>query len=120
VATPSNGRCAWRDATYAIECGDTAFSAALKRLLLRAIAIGRRRNVLKDITLRHYLADLDRRLNRIMAAIPSGESGCKLRKRIAANGAHLFVFITNRDVHRRYGPAYTKRNHSFSAAVHSR
>ena len=62
---PSNGRCAWRDATYAIEYGDTAFSAALKRLLLRAIAIGRRRNVLKDITLRHYLADLDRRLNRI-------------------------------------------------------
>jgi hypothetical protein len=55
-----------------------------------------------------------------MAAIPSGESGCKLRKRIAANGAHLFVFITNRDVHRRYGPAFTKRNHSFSAAVHSR
>jgi len=27
-----------RDATYAIECGDTAFSAAFKRLLLRAIA----------------------------------------------------------------------------------
>ena len=25
-----------RDATYAIECGDTAFSAAFKRLLLRA------------------------------------------------------------------------------------
>ena len=33
-----------RDATYAIECGDTAFSAAFKRLLLRAIAIGRRRD----------------------------------------------------------------------------
>ena len=29
-----------RDATYAIECGDTVFSAAFKRLLLRAIAIG--------------------------------------------------------------------------------
>jgi transposase len=29
-----------RDARYAIECGDTAFSAAFKRLLLRAIAIG--------------------------------------------------------------------------------
>ena len=87
-----------RDATYAIECGDTAFSAAFKRLLLRAIAIGQRRNELKDITLRHYLADLDRRLDRIMAAVPSGEPGRKLRKRIAANRAHLFVFITNRDV----------------------
>ena len=87
-----------RDATYAIECGDTAFSAAFKRLLLRAIAIGRRRDALKDITLQHYLADLDRRLDRIMAAVPSGEPGRKLRKRIAANRAHLFVFITNRDV----------------------
>jgi len=87
-----------RDATYAIECGDTAFSAAFKRLLLRAIAIGRRRDELKDITLKQYLADLDRRLNRIMAAVPSGEPGRKLRKRIAANRAHLFVFITNRDV----------------------
>ena len=87
-----------RDARYAVECGDTAFSAPLKRLLLRAIAIGRRRDTLKDITLKHYLADLDRRLNRIMAAVPLGEAGRKLRKRIAANRAHLFVFITNRDV----------------------
>ncbi len=87
-----------RDATYAIECGDIAFSAAFKRLLLRAIAIGRRRDELKDTTLKQYLADLDRRLDRIMAAIPSGEPGRKLRKRIAANREHLFVFITNRDV----------------------
>ena len=87
-----------RDATYAIECGDTAFSAAFKRLLLRAIAIGRRRDELKDSTLKQYLADLDRRLDRIIAAVPSGEPGRKLRKRIAANREHLFVFITNRDV----------------------
>jgi len=73
-------------------------AAAFKRLLLRAIAIGRRRDELKDITLKQYLADLDRRLNRIMAAVPIGEPGRKLRKRIAANRAHLFVFITNRDV----------------------
>ena len=87
-----------RDATYAIECGDTAFSVAFKRLLLRAIAIGRRRETLKDTTLAQYLADLDRRLDRIMAAVPIGEPGRKLRKRIAANRAHLFVFVTNRDV----------------------
>ena len=87
-----------RDARYAVECGDTAFSAAFKRLLLRAIAIGRRRTTLKDMTLKQYLADLDRRLDRIMAAVPLGEPGRKLRKRIAANRAHLFVFITNRDV----------------------
>ncbi len=57
-----------RDARYAVECGDTAFSAAFKRLLLRAIAIGRRRDALKDTTLKQYHADLDRRLDRIMAA----------------------------------------------------
>ena len=87
-----------RDATYAIECGDIAFSAAFKRLLLRAIAIGRRRQTLQDTTLKLYVADLDRRLNRIMAAVPLGEPGRKLRKRIAANRAHLFVFVTNRHV----------------------
>lgn len=87
-----------RDAKYAVECGDTAFSAPFRLLLLRAIAIGRRRETLKDTTLKQYLDDLDRRLNRIMAAVPIGEPGRKLRKRMAANRAHLFVFVTNRDV----------------------
>jgi transposase len=87
-----------RDAQYAIECGDTAFSAPFRWLLLRAIAIGRRRETLKDTTLRQYLYDLDRRLNRIMAAVPVGEPGRKLRKRMLANRAHLFVFMTNRAV----------------------
>ena len=87
-----------RDARYAAECGDTEFSAAFKRLLLRAIAIGRRRPTLQDTTLAQYRADLDRRLDRIIAAIPLGEPGRKLRKRIAANRAHLFVFVTNREV----------------------
>jgi len=87
-----------RDARYAVECGDSAFSAPFKRLLLRAVAIGRRRQTLKDSTLQQYRADLDRRLDRIIAAVPLGEPGRKLRKRIAANRAHLFVFVTNRDV----------------------
>jgi len=87
-----------RDAKYAIECGDTAFSAPFRRLLLRAIAIGRRRDTLKDTTLKQYLYDLDRRLNRIIAAVPIGEPGRKLRKRMLANRAHLFVFMTNRTV----------------------
>ncbi len=87
-----------RDAQYGIECGDTAFSTPFRRLLLRAIAIGRRRDTLKDATLKQYHADLDRRLDRIMAAVPVGEPGRKLRKRIAANRGHLFVFMTNRAV----------------------
>jgi transposase len=87
-----------RDAKYAIECGDTAFSAPFRKLLLRSIAIGRRRETLKESTLSQYLYDLDRRLDRIMATIPVGEPGRRLRKRMLANRAHLFVFITNRDV----------------------
>ncbi len=74
------------------------FQYAIRRLLLRAIAIGRRRDTLKDATLKQYHADLDRRLDRIMAAVPVGEPGRKLRKRIAANRGHLFVFMTNRAV----------------------
>jgi transposase len=87
-----------RDAKYAIECGDTAFSAPFRWLLLRAMAIGRRRESLRDATLKQYLYDLDRRLDRIMAAIPVGEPGRKLHKRMLANRAHLFVFMTNRTV----------------------
>jgi transposase len=87
-----------RDAKYAIECGDTAFSAPFRWLLLRAIALGRRRKVLKDTTLKQYLYDLDRRLDRIMAAVPVGEPGRKLHKRMLANRAHLFVFMSNRAV----------------------
>jgi transposase len=87
-----------RDAKYAIECGDTAFSAPFRWLLLRAIAIGRRRERLKDTTLKQYLYDFDRRLDRIMAAVPIGEPGRKLHKRMKANRAHLFVFMSNRAV----------------------
>ena len=87
-----------RDATYAIECGDTAFSAPFRWLLLRAVAIGRRRETLKDTTLKQYLYDLDRRLDRIMAAVPLGEPGRKLHKRMLANRAHLLVFMTDRAV----------------------
>jgi transposase len=87
-----------RDAQYAIDCGDTAFSAPFRRLLLRAIAMGRRRATLRDTTLKQYLYDLDRRLDRIIAAVPVGEPGRRLHKRMRANRAHLFVFMTNRAV----------------------
>src|SRR5260370_27227005 len=52
----------------------------------------------KDPTLKQYRADVERGLGRIIAAEPIGQPGRRLRKRIAANRAHLFVFVTNRDV----------------------
>ena len=87
-----------RDAKYATECGDTVFSAPFRRLLLRAIAYGRRRETLKDTTLKQYPYDLNRRLNTITMAIPIGEPGRKLHKRMLANRGSLFVFMTNRAV----------------------
>jgi hypothetical protein len=82
-----------------LRCCTSAFSAAFP-LLLRAIAIaiGQRRERLAGSTLQQYQADLDRRLDRIVAAVPVGEPGRKLRRRIAANRAHLFVLVTNRGV----------------------
>lgn len=75
-----------------------AFSLPFRWLLLRAIAIGRRRETLNNTTLTQYLYDLNRRLYRIMAAVPIGEPGRKLRKGMLANRAHLFVFMIRQDV----------------------
>jgi len=56
-----------RDARYAIEAGDTMFAPGFRWLLLRAMAIGKRRAALKDSTLAQYRADLDRRLDRLLS-----------------------------------------------------
>ncbi len=87
-----------RDVQYAIDCGDEGFSTALKWLLLRTIAIGRRRQTLRDSTLAQYRADLDRRLDRLLALPRRGEVAEKLRRRIARERAHLFIFVTDRAV----------------------
>jgi hypothetical protein len=57
--------------------------------------LARAREPLLDATLKQYLYDLNRRLDRIMTAVPQGEPGRKLHKRMLANRAHLFVFMTN-------------------------
>lgn len=87
-----------RDTQFAIDCGCDGFSPAFKRLLLRAIAIGRRRDTLRDTTLAQYQADLERRLTRVMALPRRGEAAEKLRRRIARDRAHLFLFVTDRAV----------------------
>lgn len=87
-----------RDAQYAIDCGDDGFAAAFKRLLLRAIALGRRRDSLRNTTLQQYRADLDRRLDRVLALPRRGDAAERLRRRIARDREHLFVFMTDRDV----------------------
>ena len=61
-----------RDAKYAIDEGDEVFALGFRLLLLRAVAIGKRREALKDSTLAQYHADLERRLDQLLAgAVPT-------------------------------------------------
>jgi transposase len=87
-----------RDAQYAIDTGDTGFAPGFYKLLQRAVAIGRRRPDLKDTTLVQYRADLDRRLDRLLAVSPTTEAGQRLARGIRKCRGDLFVFITRRDV----------------------
>lgn len=87
-----------RDVQYAGDAGDTVVAASLKGLLKRACSIGRRRAKLTDGTLKTYEADLDRRLDRIMALVPSHPAGVRLLKVIRKTRHQLFVFVQNRDL----------------------
>lgn len=87
-----------RDVQYAIDEGDAVFAPGVKGLLKRACAIGRRRDELKDATLKNYEADLNRRLDRLMALAPTAKAGRKLQTMFKKVRRHLFVFVTNREI----------------------
>ena len=87
-----------RDAQYAIDEGDAVFAPGFKALLLRAVLIGRRRETLKDSTLAHYRADLDRRLDKILEPPPTTAAGRKLAKGVKKCRNDLFLFVVRRDV----------------------
>jgi len=87
-----------RDAAYAIEARDEAFAPGLKGLLKRACAIGRRRDRLADSTLKVYRADLERRLDRLLALKPGASAGKKLQRAIRKFRQNLFVFMENREI----------------------
>ena len=87
-----------RDVRYAIDAGDAVLGPGLKGLLKRACAIGRRRADLKDATLKAYEADLERRLDRLLALDPTHPAGIKLRRMIRKVRPHLFVFVQNRNL----------------------
>ena len=88
-----------RDATHAIEEGDEGFAPGFRFLLLRAVAIGRRRGALKDSTLAQYHADLERRLDRLLAApTPAHPAARRLFRAMRRDRDDLFRFVTRRDV----------------------
>jgi transposase len=84
-----------RDATYAIEASDAGFAPAFKRLLLRAVAIGKRRGALKDSTLTQYRADLDR----LLCGPPLPQAAARrLFRAMPRDRTDLLRFVTRRDV----------------------
>jgi len=88
-----------RDAAFAIEEGCTGFAAGFRRLLLRAVTIGKRRDGLKDTTLAQYRADLDRQLDRLLAGPePKTKSARTLFRAMRRNRDDLFRFVIRRDV----------------------
>jgi transposase len=88
-----------RDAKYAIEDGDTVFAPGFRQLLLRAVAIGKRRDALKDTTLAQYRADLDHRLTPLLSGtVPTNKPARRLFRAMRRDRDDLFRFITRRDV----------------------
>lgn len=88
-----------RDANYAIEAGDTAFAPGFRLLLLRAMAIGKRRPTLKDSTLAQYRAQLDRQLDRLLSGPePKLDAARRLYRAMRRDRDDLFRFVTRRDV----------------------
>ena len=88
-----------RDARYATDEGDTRFAPGFHRLLARAMAIGKRRDNLKDSTLAQYRADLDQRLDRLLSARPPDHKAARrLFRAMRRHRDDLFRFVTRRDV----------------------
>ena len=87
-----------RDVQYAQDCGDAIFAPGMKGLLKRACALGRRRDRLADSTLKVYEANLEKRLDRLLALHPVAPAGKKMQRVVKRFRQHLFVFMTNRDI----------------------
>lgn len=82
-----------RDCQYAIDAGDRIFAPGMKRLLLRAFIIHRRRERIDDTRLKRYRENLQERLTRILSLTPHHRDGIRLRKRYGGLIDNLFLFL---------------------------
>lgn len=87
-----------RDCQYAMDAGDTVFAPRMKQLFLRACAIGRRRDDLKENTLKRYQYELEARLAKCLELEPEDKDGKRLKGRYQKHGGSLFTFVTEREV----------------------
>jgi transposase len=82
-----------RDCQYAIEAGDHVFAPRMKRLILRAFVIAKRRLDLAAVTRRSYKARLERDMDAIMAMTVTHKDARRLRKRYGKHRDALFTFL---------------------------
>ena len=82
-----------RDCQYAIDAGDKIFAPAMKRLLLRAFIIHRRRSKMDETRLNRYRTNLQERLTQILDLVPDQKDGIRLRKRYGGLIDNLFLFL---------------------------
>ncbi len=87
-----------RDVQYAIDCGDAVFAPALAKLLAWTIAVGRRRDELRDSTLRQYRAKVECRLDRLLATPAPHPAGRTLQAQVKAWRTKFFIFLEDRRV----------------------
>jgi transposase len=87
-----------RDVQYVIDVGDKIFAPGLRHLLGRACRIGKRRDKLKDATLKTYESRLNTKLDALLRLKPTHEAGIKLQGVIKKVRQYMFVFVTNRAI----------------------
>lgn len=87
-----------RDCQYAIDAGDDLFAPRMKRLLLRAIAVNRRRHQLAESTLQQYCSRFQGSLREILNLKPKSPEGQRLRKRYREIREHLLLFLDDETV----------------------
>src|SRR3989304_4395463 len=76
---------------------NSLFATQMKKVLLRAFVIHKRRDHLKESTLYQYRCDLKRRLTQCLALTPTHKDGIRLQKRYPKIEDNLFLFqkVTN-------------------------
>lgn len=87
-----------RDCQYAIDSGDDIFAPRMKRLLLRAIALQRRRQRLAPSTVKQYLSRCRGALREVLNLEPTQADGQRLLKRYQKIRDHLLYFLEDETV----------------------
>lgn len=87
-----------RDCQYAIDAGDELFAPRMKRLLLKAIALQRRRHTLAASTVEQYGARFRGSLREILNLQPQSLEGQRLLKRYRKIRSHLLLFLSDETI----------------------